>query len=188
MCPTISVNLEPIYGLYNMWRRPASQRKYTHERFRLWSRLRSIEYYSPFQQKACLVCKEECRVANDSCCINIMRISNYKWKSTSRITSVQMRLCTWKTAIYKSWFTNLQLQSCNVSMFRIQSTNIAFTEYKTTFFKFRFTSLKWHNTRTFTEQQTTNIDLKICNYMVAMLEFWPHWLSIFGNPDSLMMP
>ena len=33
---------------------PASQRKYTHERFRLWSRLRSIEYYSPFQRKACL--------------------------------------------------------------------------------------------------------------------------------------
>ena len=30
----------------------------------------------------------------------------------------------------KSWFTNLQLQSCNVSIFRIQSTNIAFTEYK----------------------------------------------------------
>ena len=57
-----------------------------------------------------------------------------------------MRLCTWKNAIYKFWFTNLQLQSCNVSMFRIQSTKIAFTKYKTTFFKFRFTSLKWHNT------------------------------------------
>ena len=50
-CPTIYMNLEPIYGLYNMWRRPVSQLKYT----------RGSDYghgwcltNSSFQRKACL--------------------------------------------------------------------------------------------------------------------------------------
>ena len=34
---------------------------------------------------------------------------------------------------------------------------------------------------TFTEQEFTNVDLLISNYKVAMLEFWPLWLSIWNN-------
>ena len=51
---------------------------------------------------------------------------------------------------------------------------------------FRFISLKWHNTHVNVQQQTTNIDLQTCNYMVAMLEFWPSRPFHIGMPTACL--
>ena len=136
-----------------------------------------------------------------------MRISSYKWKSTPRNTSVQMRLCTWKTAIYKFWFTNLQLQSCNVSMFRIQSTKATLhlqnTKlhssnfglqvwndithmyiYGTTNHKYWFTNLQLHgcNVRILTPL-AFHIHLDNRKFMFGHIDMWPSFSELHNDLD-----